>query len=283
MSAISPASSFSIYSETAPRRLSFWDGITCSAKCGDACRGEKHEDTEDEDFQLKRPYSLDEGDDRNEMRYVSIQPVSAKGLLASFSTDLPRQPEYSFVTPAHMSDELGGRLADTAAVRSVRGKSPSPAVNPLSGLMTLVVSACDYKADLQDPVDVRVAQHFRTLGAVEAAALMVRKLAMCEYELGGTRVSVRWIEHSKGSELIAREPGANAPSTEVTFDEYLQQAALIAADINSGLPRTLTFTEKGVPLSNEATSEERFAAMQNAAKQAKIRAKTADQHSYAGR
>lgn len=185
------------------------------------------------------------------------------------------------------SASLRGRVPAAGAPVSqaslrVRGAvSASARVNPLSsfGFMTLAVPACDYKIqDPSDPIDQQMARELQSLEPEATSAFTLRRLAPSRYEIDSRVVSLHWGDnsdlfvHEDALKLTAEEEGGG----DTPLALYLSDMASIAMRVRRPLKqRTLTFVGQ-----DNVVGEDRFASMQIACKQARLREEAAEAYPF---
>merc|ERR1712187_603517 len=115
-----------------------------------------------------------------------------------------------------------------------------------------------------------------------ASALMVRRLALGRYEIGGRRTSLLWRSALDRELLVYEEEIQDPDAKPVPLFQYLREAASVAVQIKPLAPRALSFTcARGmgnvvpVPTLNVGDND-RYQSMQLACAQAKLRAQSAD-------
>merc|ERR1711874_822567 len=96
-------------------------------------------------------------------------------------------------------------------------------VNPLTGFITAAVSGADYSADSSDKMDQELLRCIRRLPTDFASPLMVRRLALGRYEIGGRRTSLLW-RSALDRELLVYEEEIQDPDAQpVPLFQYLRE------------------------------------------------------------
>lgn len=159
-----------------------------------------------------------------------------------------------------------------------------------------LVQACNYEADSEDALDVELSLQLATLDRSLASSLLIRRLALGEYELDGRRVRVNWARPPVGAGprllmvLEATGDGSEGEGvgTEMPFSDYLKQVADVAASLggrSAGAPlvarvpvkERLTFTANPQQPIDDMGME-RLRSMRMACEQARLREHAAEEY-----
>mmetsp|Transcript_43147 Transcript_43147/g.119340 ORF Transcript_43147/g.119340 Transcript_43147/m.119340 type:complete len:319 (+) Transcript_43147:55-1011(+) len=272
---------------------SFWHKFACTPRCAvhecqDRCGAGNDDVNESDTLWARKPHESFDDPFADLDTTAVYQPPATSCILRPLSTDEFQTADgipWAGVNGPSQQDLHGslggrsrqlGRLQGSSASQSpARGQSPVPSINPVTGFITLAVSACNYKAEPSDPMDVQMSLQLRALEPDAAEALMLRRLAPGIYEIDGTYVTLR-SSADGGRDLFVSENGVFTP-----LAAYLAHAANIAMQIRPPAPRTLTFNTLKAAKLVEADSDDRFESMQVACLQAEVRERTAEDYHHA--